>query len=83
MRLFIIEGGRTVRSIIPQGAKRSAANSQCNIAERGVSVEILPEILDVNLIDLLKVWGVWLQGIPKGIHLITKRYDRNYTSSGL
>ena len=86
MSTFIIEGGHELSgSIIPQGAKNEALQilSAILLTEEEVSVENVPEILDVkNLIDLLKCMGVSVTRHSKGEYtFIAKDIDRNYTSS--
>ncbi|MGI6312944.1 MAG: UDP-N-acetylglucosamine 1-carboxyvinyltransferase [Candidatus Cryptobacteroides sp.] len=86
MSTFIIEGGHELSgSIIPQGAKNEALQilSAILLTDEAVSVENVPEILDVkNLIDLLKCMGVSVTRHSKGEYtFIAKDIDRNYTSS--
>jgi UDP-N-acetylglucosamine 1-carboxyvinyltransferase len=88
MSTFIIEGGHELSgSIIPQGAKNEALQilSAILLTDEAVSVENVPEILDVkNLIDLLKCMGVSVTRHSKGEYtFIAKDIDRNYTSSAL
>jgi UDP-N-acetylglucosamine 1-carboxyvinyltransferase len=86
MSTFIIEGGHELSgSIVPQGAKNEALQilSAILLTEEAVSVENVPEILDVkNLIDLLRGMGVSVTRHSKGKYtFIAKDIDRNYTSS--